>query len=601
MTSKNPILKQMTRKQPDSRTASQPSFELWVCMVEEKTAKATLVCGPSNLNTSALIEPGWYFFQPQKIKGTTLLSVQSALYMTTPPTKGIQSYLETKAFRGIGRETAKKLSIPLTNNIFEDLSLPYKEISNKHGISEAIAKTFEKAWAKTKETHALEIMLRQFGITDKTVNQIIELFGNSIIPQILLNPFELVRKVPNFNFEDAENIINSLSLDLSSDQRIISAMESCLFRFEASKGHTCVPIESAFKGNQFLIDGDYEVIEGCLRSATGYFKFKEIENQEYISTLTSFERENHIASCINMFLSRHVPLNKWTDFDVSTLTLKDSFELSRDQIEALNGALNSKIFLITGGPGTGKTRMVEAIVKALKNLGKHVTLCAPTGRAARRLGEEGGLATFNPMTIHLFLTYIKSMKIKEVGTLIIDEASMVDTELMAEILNSLTSKDSLIMIGDADQLPPVGPGQVFKDLLDSDKLPYARLTDNFRQSEGSGIVKLAADVIRGNNPRLDLETAQAGAEFIYESNENKIQSRILDLYNSILPEQLDLLTSEEIQILTPMRKGAVGTIALNSAIQQTLWSEATPILTKNNSKILYHGDRVIQTSNNYEL
>ena len=581
---------------------NKPDSKLWVCVLEGGSTEASVVSGPPELNTSSLREPGWYFYKPLKSSGTKPLSPKTALHMMEAPTAGIQSYLQTLAFKGIGPETARKLAIPETENIFEDLSRPGKEISDAYGINAATATLFEDAWAKSSKTRDIQIMLRQLGLGNAVVKQIRETLGNDIIDEILSNPYQLVRKITYFTFEDAENIVAGLNLDLSSDQRIISAMELCLYRIEKNRGHTCAPLERAFKDNDKLIDVDHDIMEGVLRSATEHFKFAEYDDREHIATVPSFERENEIASRIGNLLSVGVAPHQHVDFDFDKLNLRASLELSDEQKEALNGAINSRVFLITGGPGTGKTRMVEAIVKALKSEGRYVTLCAPTGRAAKRLEEESGLGSFNPTTIHLLLTYVKSGKVKDIGTLIIDEASMVDADLMTEILDILDDETNhLIMIGDADQLPPVGPGQVFKDLLNSDKIPFARLTGNFRQTEGSTIIKLARDVIGGNDPQLSRVTSENGVIFIPESDEDKMQSLVLDLYNTKLPRMFKLETSDEVQILAPMRKGAVGTIALNQEIQNTLWGNAEPLFQEGNRKPLYRGDKVIQTSNNYQL
>jgi len=580
---------------------NKPDPRLWVCVLEGGSSEATVVSGPPELNTSSLKEPGWYFFKPLTSSGTKPLSPKTALHMMEEPSAGIQSYLQTHAFKGIGPETAKKLAIPETENIFEDLSRPGKEISDAYGINTATATLFEMAWAKTSKTRDIQIMLRQFGLGNAVVKQIRETLGNDVIEQIQSNPYELVKKIKYFTFEDAENIVAGLNLDLSSDQRIISAMELCLYRIEKNRGHTCAPLERAFKDNDKLIDVDHDIMEGVLRSATEHFKFAEYDDREHIATVSSFERENEIASRIGNLLSVGATPDEHLDFDFDQLNLRASLELSDEQKEALNGAINSRVFLITGGPGTGKTRMVEAIVKALKSEGRYVTLCAPTGRAAKRLEEEGGLGSFNPTTIHLLLTYVKSGKVKDIGTLIIDEASMVDVDLMTETLDILNENNHLIMIGDADQLPPVGPGQVFKDLLNSDKVPFARLTGNFRQTEGSKIIKLARDVIGGNDPQLSSVTSEKGVIFIPESDEDKMQNLVLDLYNTKLPRMFNLETSDEVQILAPMRKGAVGTEALNQEIQKIRWVNEEPLFQEGNRKPLYRGDKVIQTSNNYQL
>ena len=235
-----------------------------MCVLEGGNTKATVVSGPSNLNTSSLREPGWYFFKPLKSSETKSLSPNTALHMMEEPSAGIQSYLQTHAFKGIGPETARKLAVPETYNVFEDLSRPAEEISVAYGINASTATLFETAWAKTSKTRDIQIMLRQLGLGNAVVKQIRETLGNDVIEEILSNPYELVKKIKYFTFEDAENIVAGLNLDLSSDQRIISAMELCLYRIEKDRGHTCAPLERAFKDNDKLIEFDHDIIEGVL-------------------------------------------------------------------------------------------------------------------------------------------------------------------------------------------------------------------------------------------------------------------------------------------------------------------------------------------------
>jgi exodeoxyribonuclease V alpha subunit len=578
-----------------------PNAQLWVVRVLEKTSKPVVVIGPNSLNTSELESPGWYFFAAEKNVSEETLNSSKAIQLKRSPLKGVRSYLETYAFKGIGKETAKKFADPSSANIFGDLSRSPEEISSAIGIPSASAKAFKKAWIGAHGSRELHILLRDLGIGHAASNQIIKEYGNLIIHQILSDPFHMVRHVKYFSFEDAQRIVEDLKLDLPEDHKIASAMELCLSRIENQRGHTCAPIVRAFQDVSKIIDVDQDTLDKTLRSMTDRFAFIFSGDKEYISTQISAERDAKIAAGINSLTSDTFQ-DKITDpVNGSDLNLPGSLSLSKNQELALEIAVKSPVTLITGGPGTGKTTLVVTLVKALKEQDRHITLCAPTGRAAKRLEENPGLRNFKPTTIHFLLAQMKRRKNVNVDVLIVDEASMIDANLMVNILDILEPGNSLIMIGDADQLPPVGPGQVFKDLLSSEQIPTTRLTENFRQAKGSDIIEAAKCVIEGKLPRPSSGSEEVDFEFIEESDEEKVHNLVLDLYMNKLPQSFKFDPSTEIQILSPMRKGQLGIHALNRSIQTRKWGAKKPLVTNGDGIKLFLGDKVIQTSNDYEL
>ena len=574
---------------------------LWTIFIDPHSKKPEVIAGPNTIDTSSLTEPGWYFFSPGIAAENENINPSDTIYLQEAPVEGVRSYLETYAFKGIGKETAKKLTSEQGPNVLSDLSGSAREISENYGIPLKIARSFEKAWKTKENTRLLQILLRQLGLGNAACKHVMETYGNQILERFLKDPFELVRDIPYFHFEDAQKVVNTLMLDLPRDRKIIAAMEHCLYLSEKDRGHTCAPLERAFGKVAQLIDVEDETIINSIRSSSGYFCFMENKGEEYIATLPSAEREKKISSGLYSLFSVQKSLGDKDTVRVSEFKLPGSLELSEKQKAALERAIKEPVTLITGGPGTGKTTMVIALVRALKAQGRHVTLCAPTGRAAKRLEETPGLRSFEPTTIHLLLTKLKARKHRKIDVLIIDEASMVDADLMVRILDVLGEKNSLIMIGDADQLPPVGPGQVFKDLLKMKGIPNERLVENCRQSEGSNIITAAKSVMAGRLPPYHENMFESQYEFREENDEQKLQDLVLNLYLTELPERLGLDKFNEIQVLTPQRTGLLGTRALNRKIQDNLWAGNKPLLAQENREPLFHGDKVIQTVNNYAL
>ncbi len=575
--------------------------EVSVIYIKENPIRVVIVDGPSNIDTSRLSNPGWYFFSVNLDIIQTPIDPKKAILLNHLPIIGIQSFLESYYFKGIGKEIAKKLISSSDRNIFEILTLPAHQISKQISIPITIAKNLSKTWNQLSSSRALHILLRELGLNHNVSNQILKNHGNKIISYFLSDPYQLVDLIPQFSFKIANTVVKKLRLKLPEEYKIAAAMNFCLSRTEKRNGHTCGPIDRAFEEVSNLTNTPPETQKTALRSMRKKFIFTRVNNKEYISTYLSNERDEKISVGIKELLISDRKTTQKKLVKIKELRINKSIKFSDEQEKALNLAMMASVTLITGGPGTGKTTLVRALVAAFKNDNRSVTLCAPTGRAAKRLSETPGLKSFKPTTIHLLLVQIKSKKKSEIDTLIIDESSMIDIELMEKIIEILKPENSLIMIGDADQLPPVGPGQVFKDLLKSDQIPTVRLTGNFRQIKGSSIISAAQSVIRGKQPKIDAKDLESDFQFIEETNDERLQQKVIDLYLNLLPPLFGPVQSTGIQILTPQRTHLLGRYALNRVIQNILWPKKKPIIVTPDEQWLFRGDKVMQKTNDYEL
>ena len=321
------------------------------------------------------------------------------------------------------------------------------------------------------------------------------------------------------------------------------------------------------------------------------------------ATMLETQVVEHIDRLISSFAKKQVrkPLSK------NDISLGKSTLLSNEQLDAINASLSRGFSVITGGPGTGKTTMILGLVRAIKNLGLSVTLCAPTGKAAKRLGEATGLQKFRPATVHRYLQSIATNSAKDFDVMIVDEASMLDITLFHNLLSTIPDSSQIILIGDKDQLPPVAPGQPFKDIIqrveglsESRKSISPLLDDSI-----SGIVSAAYSIITGLQPNSELNLENNNFEFI-ECDQQKISELTLEYYFNRIPTLLgkDFDTvKDEIQVLSPQRNGSAGVTRLNTEIQKKLTRKGTPLYEskKGMEFNLFARDRVIQTANAYDL
>lgn len=585
---------------PDDVGANKqrPATEVWVVAMD---ASETRVHGPAKLSQLNWNKPGWNFIAKLSLENVASSTAPQSIRLKEPPLLGLQSYLETPAFPGIGPETAKKLIAGASTEIFSHLSGSPQNLAKQCGISLEIAEKFSELWQKREKTRHLQILIRQLGFKNAAAREVVERFGNQIIEKLLDDPFLLVRDLRYFSFDDASRVSMLLGGDTSDTRRLHAAIEECLYRVERERGHTCAPKSRVVKDAAELTSIALSEVEEIFADLPDRFASFNVGDREFISTKVSYDREKDIFDDLT---ERSVPVASAKQGQKVRRVSTMGAPLSKEQLAGVQLAVDFGLALITGGPGTGKSTLVATLVRELKNRNRDVTLCAPTGRAAKRLQEAPDLKGVKPSTIHRMLSAKKSGAIKKIGTLIIDEASMIDLDLMGQVLSVLDKDDALIFIGDANQLPPVGPGQLFRDLLKTDAVKSLALTENFRQRADGGIVEAANKIVGGEPPGGRPTISDNGFAFFPEEDEAALQALVLDLYFKGIPSEIGIDPIADIQILSPQRTGLLGTLALNRKIQARLWPGKEPAFQdpKNDQKLpLFVGDKVINTSNNYEI
>jgi exodeoxyribonuclease V alpha subunit len=520
----------------DKSEADGNNANIWIIAVSERDAKSAVISGPDSIDLSGIKKKGWYFFNAEGQRAKTVLSADTAVRLSNPPRIGMRKFLESRHFKGIGPEIAQQIVDLDKENPFSAISKDATEIAKETGLSQKAASDFLDSWKSNRGISSLQVLLRELEFGAMAVSAISDEFGAQIISKMLKDPYRLVRELPRFTFKDAERLIRHINLELTDDYRMASTAEYILFDREKRYGHTSAPLNRVARETAHLMQNFSEPqIEACIIEADDKFVVRDIRKRQQVATIEAAEKDQTIAETLFKMV-RGQDAEKDEDRDVIFgQNLKLDYELSEEQKSALKLAVTSPVALITGGPGTGKSTMVGAIVRTLADMDHTVHLCAPTGRAAKRLAADEYLREkIGPTTIHMLLAKRREQDKASIDVLIIDEASMIDINLMVRVCDKLNDDSRLILIGDADQLPPVDPGQVFKDLLSSNVLPKNSLTGNYRQASQSSISTVAQQVIAGKMPNLEITSVESDFEFIDEKNEDRLQDRVLLHYHEHL-------------------------------------------------------------------
>ncbi len=377
---------------------------------------------------------------------------------------------------------------------------------------------------------------------------------------------------------------------------------------EQSFGHTAVPEKRFFKKLSESTGKEETLLREVLLGSEVITVRTTFNGSVIRSSARSSMIENQISDQLSRLIKTFTLDENLSSLSKSDMRLGRSVTPSDEQIAAVNAVVQNGVSIITGGPGTGKTTMVLGLVRALKSLKLSITLCAPTGKAAKRLGEATGLQKFNPSTVHRYLQTVSTGTAKHLDVMIVDESSMLDTSLLHSLLATIPDGARLVLIGDKDQLPPVASGQPFKDMIETIQRKISPVVNpiSTKTEEGvSGIVSAAYSVIHGQSPETTLNLTDHNFEFI-ECAKDDILETTLDYYFNKIPEQLGKGfddVQDEIQILSPQRKGSVGIHNLNLNIQENLTKSASPIFATEGKGIIkyFAKDRVIQTGNDYEI
>ena len=520
--------------------------------------------------------------------------------------EGIEKYLGSGLIRGIGPVYAKKMVAKFGEKIFDVIESASARLQEVEGIGEGRRQQIKGAWAEQRVVRDIMVFLHSHGISTSRALRVFKLYGEEAIARVRANPYLLARDIPGIGFKTADAVGQKLGFGHDSILRARGGLQHVLSE-ATGEGHTGLPRAMLLAAAAELLGVDEVVVSGALERevADGQLTIEEIggETMAFLPALRA--AESTIAETLTRLAAQ--PANyPGLEFDkaLGWVQEKTGKTLSPSQMEALRTVLGVRLVVVTGGPGVGKTTLLDSLLKILAAKKVRFLLCAPTGRAAKRMGESTGCAA---QTIHRLLEVLPSGGFKcgkkhplDTDLVVVDEFSMVDVPLMAALCRALPPHGSLVLVGDPDQLPSVGPGAILSDLLASGAVPSVRLTEIFRQAEASRIVRAAHDVRHGRVPE---EAGEKNTDFAFLHREEpeEIAKLVLRLVKEEIPRRVGLDPLRDIQVLVPMHRGSLGIRELNASLQAALnppradRAEVERFGTK-----FRVGDKVLQTRNNYD-
>ena len=521
----------------------------------------------------------------------------------------ILRYLSSGAIRGIGPSTAQRLVREFGDSTLEVMETQPERVALLKGISTEKALDFAAQLKTNAGIRTLMLYLGEYGISNTVAIRIFNAFGAQSVERIRENPYCLCQGGPGVPFERADFIAKREQLEHDSEVRVCAGL-SYVLRHNEGGGHTCLPKDKLTQVAADFLGVPPERAAECLeqmlfdRSLIG----DTVGGRDFVFTQQQHLNELYIASRIRMMLSFPAEPEKNVEKAVEELESSNGIRYADLQRQAISDALREGMLVLTGGPGTGKTTTLNAIIRILKSRGKKVLLAAPTGRAAQRMSELTG---DEAKTLHRLLgvnwdrnenpVFQKNEQNQlKCDALIIDEVSMVDSFIFASVMRALPLGCRLILVGDSDQLPSVGAGNVLGDLIESGLLPVVRLNEIFRQAQQSLIVTNAHKIVNGQMPVLN--RSDGDFFFLFRSDRHEAAKVICDLCQTRLPNAYGYSPFENIQVLSPSKKGDLGTAELNERLQERLNppSEDKAEVTIG-GKAFREGDKVMQVKNNYDI
>ena len=527
----------------------------------------------------------------------------------------LEKYLASGTIKGIGPVTAHKIIEKFGEdsiNIFKFEPLRLAEIK---GISKdkayEIGEEFNEKW----ELWQIVGFLEKFGIGANNSKKVFDSLGKDAVQKIEENPYILIDIVYGVDFHKIDRIALEIGIQKDSDSRIKSGIKYALL-LASYNGNTCVQKESLIVYVEGLLEVDRKLIENVLINLNMQKEIviEDFKGEEWVYLYPFYKAETNIAERLMKLQNfKNIKYIKNFKEEINKQETKQNIKLSEKQFEAIEQINENNVCIITGGPGTGKTTIIKCMLDLYKNHKKKVVLCAPTGRAAKRMTETTGEEA---KTIHRLLEIgkIEENKLESIDTdispidadvLVIDEMSMVDIFLMNYIVKALFLGSKLVLVGDSNQLPSVGPGSILKDLIESEKIPTVSLNKIFRQAAKSKIIVNAHNVNNGITfiGRKDYEPdSEEDFFYINEANQDKMLYQVVSLSKERLKKYGDYDFFSNIQVLTPTKKGKIGTKELNKSLQEALNPARDDILEKNYGGVTFReGDRVMQIKNNYDI
>ena len=537
-----------------------------------------------------------------------------------PKTLGaLEKYLASGNIKGVGPATAKKIINLFGDDTIHVLKFEPDKLAQIKGISKEKAKEISESFVENWEVWQIVGFLEKFGIGAESAKKVYNLLGINAIQKIEADPYILIDISRGVDFNQIDQMAIKLGIDRESQKRITSGIKYALIKITYN-GHCCTLKENLIEYVKQLLGVSTEVIEEGLLTlkVNDDIVVENRDGEQWVYLYSFYRTEKNIAErIIKLEQAKNTKKFNNIEKELKLVEEKTDMLLSEKQKEAIKMINENNVTIITGGPGTGKTTIIKSIIEIYKPQKYKIVLSAPTGRAAKRITETTGEEA---STLHRLLeigkldeeTFYKKDKEYEgspidADIIIVDEVSMVDMFIMSSLLSCIYLGTKLILVGDTDQLPSVGPGSVLKDIISSEKIPTVHLNQIFRQAAKSKIIVNAHRVNEGNkfiqkdDPNLE-ENPKEDFFFIKENNPEKILEQVLSLCNGRLKKFGDYDFFENIQVLTPTKKGMLGTKELNKALQQELNPHRDGEAEKVSMGAIFRiGDRVMQTKNNYDM
>jgi exodeoxyribonuclease V alpha subunit len=527
---------------------------------------------------------------------------------TSAPTsaEGIEKYLASGMIRGVGPVYAKKLVRAFGDKVFDVIEATPDRLREVDGIGPVRAASILAAWAEQKAVREIMVFLHSHGVGTARAVRIFKTYGADAIQVMTENPYRLARDIRGIGFKTADAIAMKLGIEKTAMVRVRAGISYALTE-AMDEGHCGLPLGELLPLAEKLL----EVPQGLIQTAL------DLERQEgavvadqigetaciFLAGLHGAERA--VAERLMILANGTLPW-PWIDTDKALpwVEQRTGLTLAESQTAAVRLALSAKVLVITGGPGVGKTTIVNSILRILAAKGVRILLCAPTGRAAKRMSEATGMEA---RTIHRLLEVDPKAggfrrgpdNPLDCDLLVVDETSMVDILLMHALLKAVPNQAALLIVGDVDQLPSVGPGQVLADVIGSGAIPVVRLTEVFRQAAKSRIIVNAHRVNQGHMPDFDRPEQESDFYFVSVDDPETAVGRIIELVKTRIPRRFGLDPIRDIQVLCPMNRGGVGARSLNIELQAAL-NPAGDRKVERFGWTFAPGDKVMQIENDYD-
>lgn len=536
-------------------------------------------------------------------------------YETVLPSdeEAILKYLSSGIVSGIREVTAKKLIEKFGKDVLDVMLREPERMAEIKGISKEKAKKIGEAFAELQSMQSIVMFLQRYNVSANMAVRVHNVLGTRAVETIKENPYILADKIDGISFKTSDTIAFNMGVPKNSILRIKTGVKYILQNAAYTSGHTYLPKSVLIEHAAYTLKVEEAEVEGAVSELVSSREIfiDNVENTEVYYLYPYYEAEYYVARRLSS-IANHVPkftmTEKQTEKAIDEIEERENISLAAEQRNAVRTAVFSDCMVLTGGPGTGKTTTINTIISVLEGMKLSVSLAAPTGRAAKRLTQVTGLEA---QTIHRLLgtqmngegyhtfTHDEENPLRA-DVIILDEVSMIDINLMSSFLKAVKHGAKLILSGDADQLPSVGAGNVLRDIISSGAMPVIMLNKIFRQAEESLIIVNAHKINKGELP--ELRDKSGDFFFLRRQNPEQAAFTIVDLYKNRLPKSYDIDPISGIQILSPTKKGIVGTVNLNKIIQQNV---NPPDEMKQEhiygNTVFRTGDKVMQIKNNYDM